>query len=192
MFNLSLDLAAMLAEFGYPAIVAITLVGGQAVVPVAGFLAQQGYLSPWHVGLSAFGGSLICNQGLFFLARFRGGNILRRLPRLTGKIETFGCRMRKKHQVLLMLGFPFLYGFRNITPVFLGLTSVPAKLFFPLNCVAAAAWAAFFTGAGFFFGKVLSPLAGQQPHFEYYVTGGIIALAAIAGAARLLKRKRDR
>lgn len=176
---LSADLTYLLGTFGYLAVFLLTLLGGQAVVPLAGWLAQQGILRPGPVALCAFGGSLLCNQGLFWLARLKGRQLLRRWPRLEKKQQGL-LRLTRQHHTLLMICFPFLYGLRNISPFFFGLSDTSPRRFLPLNCLAASLWAGFFTALGYYLGQAIDPEAADFKSVEMAVMGGTLLLAALA------------
>ncbi len=181
-------LAAFLAGYGYPAIVIGTLLEGETIVLLAGFLAHQGYLHPPCVALAAFGGSLASDLALFLLARHQGERLLHRFPRLAAGVHDMARRVSGHRRTLLILFFRFLYGLRNVTPVFLGVSGTPPRLFLPLNAAGAALWAVCFTAAGYYSGAGLTALLGRLHQYEPYI---LLALAA-AGLLFFRLRRRGR
>lgn len=180
------DPAALLAEYGYLAILIGTFLEGETIVLIAGFLAHQGYLHPPYVALAAFCGSTASDQLMFQLARHKGEWLLARVPRLASGVEKVGSKLRGR-EVWLIMTFRFIYGVRNITPVFLGLHRTPPRLFVPLNILSAAIWATVFTAGGYFFGTALTAALGRLHHYQPYILG---ALGAIGLICWLLRRKK--
>lgn len=181
--------AQLLSQYGYLAILAGTMLEGETVVLVAGFLAHQGYLSlPW-IMVFAFMGSSISDQGLFFLFRIKGKKYLQRFPRLGARVHTFSeaMRQRPKSLIAMALFFRFFYGFRNIAPVFLGLSTLPTPLFVALNLLGAAAWAALFSFGGYYFAKALQALLGT---FVRYEVAAILLLLCIGAGYGWYRRRK--
>lgn len=182
------DPAALLSEYGYAAILIGTFLEGETIVIIAGFLAHQGYLHAPYVALAAFCGSTASDQLMYQLARHKGDWLLRRFPRLASGVEKIGARLRGR-EIWLILSFRFIYGVRNITPVFLGLHKTPPRLFVPLNAASAAVWATAFTAGGYFFGSALTVALGRLHSHEPYVLGGLAVAAVVYW---LWRRKRGR
>ncbi len=178
-------LAAYLGSYGYAAVVLGTLLEGETIVLLAGFLAHQGYLHPLFVALAAFCGSLTSDTTIFLLSRYRGPALLRRFPRLAAGVADLSRRVSHR-LVPLILCFRFLYGLRTVAPVFLALSGVPPRLFIPLNVVGAALWAACFTAAGYYFGAGLTALLGRLHHYEPY----ILAVLVVAGVGVWMWRRK--
>ncbi len=172
------ELAQFLSSYGLAAVVLGTFLEGETIVILAGYLAHQGYLNPWHVALAALAGSFASDQTLFFLARYRGAALLRRFRRMAARVRMLERTVRR-HEIWLILGFRFLYGLRNVTPVFLGLGRVKAALFVPLNLIGAVVWAAAFTAAGYYFGEAVTTLLGRAKYAELAVILGIAAVGLL-------------
>ena len=173
---LNLDPAALLHTYGYIALVAGAFLEGETVVLLAGVLANQGYLSPVPAVLCAFGGSLASDQLMFYLGRWKGNAILHRFPRLEKRAPKVRALLAR-YETPLILGFRFIYGVRNITPILMGMGKVNAWKFLILNVVSAAVWATSFVAAGFFFGRALKAFLKLHPHADKF------ALAAVAAGA---------
>ncbi len=169
------------AHYGYLAVLLGTMLEGETVVLVAGFLAHQGYLSiPWII-IFAIIGSSISDQGLFFLSRLKGTRLLARFPRAAARVNALADKMRARPAALtaFALLFRFFYGLRNIAPIFLGVSSIPSLRFVVLNAVGAVLWAISFSLGGYYFAKALSALLGTLVRYELL----IIALLLASGVA---------
>ena len=59
--------------------------------------------------------------------------------------------------------FRFIYGFRTISPIAIGTTAVPSRLFWIVNAAAAAVWVHGAAGAAFGRGLIAEDLPGLIP-----------------------------
>lgn len=177
----------LLARYGYLAVLAGTMLEGETVVLVAGFLAHQGYLSvPWII-IFAVAGSSISDQGLFFLSRLRGAKFVARFPRAGNRVRVMAARMSRRPVALtaFALLFRFFYGFRNIAPLFLGMSPIPTLHFVLLNALGAVIWAVCFSLGGYFFAAALSAVLGTLARYEVIIVAGLL----LCGGAFALYRR---
>ncbi len=172
------DPAHLLQTYGYFALAAGAFLEGELIVILAGILAHQGYLSPVPAALAAFAGSLTSDQLMFYLGRWKGNALLHRFPRLERKAPRVRDLLAR-YETPLILGFRFIYGIRNITPVLMGMGGVNHWKFFVLNAISAAVWAASVIAAGYFFGQAMTMLLKAHPHADKAVLG--VAVLAACG-----------
>lgn len=180
-----MDLAYFLENYGYLAVFIGALLEGETVLLLAGFLAHQGYMQAHWVALAAFCGSLVSDQLMFLLGRFKGEALQARFPRLAKSVEKAAPLVRR-HERLIILTFRFMYGLRNIIPFFLGLSKTELRLFIPLNIIGASAWAAGLTAAGYFFGQALNAVFG---HLQKYEILALALLFLVIAAVWLIRRR---
>lgn len=176
----------LLEQWGYLIIIGWTFLEGETVVIVAGFLASQGILelNPWLIALCAFTGSFCSDQLFFTLGKYKGEAVLQRFPRMAKNTEK-ARRLMHKYETALILGFRFVYGVRNVTPILLSVSGVKHKKFFLLNMVGASVWALSFSFGGFYFGELINHFAEEHPYLKYAILGGFILL--IVGAVVLVR-----
>jgi len=171
-------LEQLIEQYGYLAVFIGTFLEGETILVVAGFAAHRGYLYlPW-VMVWAFWGTLISDQAFFHLGRSRGRKILSRHPKWQGRARKVHALLQR-HQVWVVLGFRFLYGLRNVTPMAIGVSGFSPGRFLILNVIGAALWSSVVACAGFIFGEVLTRFIADMKHFERWAFLGIIALGAI-------------
>ncbi len=175
---MSLELEEFLRRYGYYAIFLLTFLEGETIVIIAGIFAAKGMMNPYLIALVAFSGSFTTDQIMFTLGKYKGGAIINRFPRL-GKNVDKAARMLKKYDTALILGFRFVYGVRNVTPILLGISGVNHMKFFCLNFIGAALWAVSFTAGGFFFGKMFKHMIGNVGHVMAYVLGAIVVAGVL-------------
>lgn len=184
---LASDLEDLLRLYGYHAIVFLTFLEGETIVIIAGILAAKGMLNPWVIALCAFAGSFTSDQIMFSLGKYKGVSLINRFPRLGRNVDQ-AARLLKKYDTALILGFRFVYGVRNVTPILLGVSGVSHRKFFILNFIGAAVWAAAFTAGGYFSGKMFGHIMERIGHTAVYAIGGLAVIGVIWW---LIRRKKN-
>lgn len=183
-----MNITTLITHYGYVAIFLGTFFEGETILVIAGFLAHQGYLAfPYTVG-AAFLGAMLGDQLYFHIGRRKGRAFIDKrasLHRHVARVEA----LLQRHEVLLILGFRFLYGLRTVTPVILGVARVNPILFFILNSVSAMLWALAITTGGYYFGKALESLFGQARGYEMLVMAAIAGLACGIWVFRRVRQK---
>lgn len=185
--------AGLIGTYGYLAIFLGTLLEGETIVFVAGFLAHQGRLSlPWII-LTAILGSTISDQGIFFLARLKGARLLTRFPKARARVAALSEKAMNRPIALagFALIFRFLYGIRNIAPIFLGLSTIPTMRFVCLNTLGAIVWSVLFSSLGYGFANVLHRMAGDLLPYEIAIVSLLIVLGIGYRMYRLQHKKED-
>jgi membrane protein DedA with SNARE-associated domain len=174
-------LESFLASYGPVVVLIGTFFEGEIIVTVAGFAAHQGIMNPYVVGLCAFLGSFIADQGIFLMTRRYVDHPwverLRQRPLFATAMGMLGRRPDA-----FILAFRFLYGLRTVGPAAIALSGVSSFRFLILNAVSAAVWAATFTLLGYFFGQTVEMALGRLGRFEHRL---MVALA-IAFAVLLI------
>lgn len=160
MLSYEVDMVELLRQYGYCVILLWTFLEGETIVVMAGVFSGKIGLEPWMIALCAFIGSFLSDQLMFSLGRFRGEKVLSYFPRLAVNVGRTG-KLIKKYETILILGFRFVYGVRNVTPVLLGISHVSYKKFFFLNFLGALIWAISFTFGGVYLGKAFLVLVGH-------------------------------
>lgn len=169
--------ASLLGTWGYAGLFAGVFLEGESILVLAGFAAHRGYLRLPLVILAAVAATLVADQGLFHLGRRRGASFLRSRPGWEGRAARVR-RLVAGHATLIALGFRFVYGFRTVTPVVLGVSGMNPWRFLPLNAASGLAWATAFACAGYFSGATLEYLLGDLRRHEGWIMGGLLLLAA--------------
>jgi len=163
-----MSLEHLIQTFGYWAVLGGTLLEGETIVIIAGFLAHQGYLRWVGVVTAAFVGTLICDQFFFFWGRLQGQKVIERRPAWKQKLDRVE-RLTEKYRIWIVIGFRFAYGFRTILPFFIGMSSIRTFEFVMLNILGAALWSICFSAGGYFFGHALEILISDARKYERVV-----------------------
>jgi len=178
-------------QYGYLAIFLGTFLEGETILILAGFAAHRGYLQLHWVIAAAFLGTLLGDQLFFFLGRRHQEFLLRWKPHWKPRLERVR-RLIENYQVLIILGFRFLYGLRTITPFGLGMSRVPGRLFIPLNLVGALIWATIFGVAGYLFGQALEAVLGDIKRYEIAILLILLLGGALGWGIYLWRNRRER
>ena len=180
-------LETFIATYGTVFVFLGTLLEGETVVILAGFLSEQGTLNPYHVAIAAFFGSWISDQSLFYVGRYFSGSPIvekqKNLPVFARALE-----MIERNSNAFILAFRFLYGLRTVSPLALGVSKVSALRYLILNTIAAAIWAPAITAIGYGLGALLHGAVGRLPKIEHEIGIGLAIAAVCALAIHLVVR----
>lgn len=181
-------LESLLTDYGYPALVLGTFFEGETIMLLGGLVAHLGYLSLGWVILAGLCGSLAGNQLWFLLGRRYGKGLVARHPAWRNR---FGVVLRRleRNSDLVMVAFPFVYGFRIVTPVAIGMSAVPYWRFLALNTIGVTAWATVIGGAGFLFGQAVEAVLGDIKRYELALIAAVAAVGTIVWLLHFRRRR---
>jgi len=177
-----------IVNYGYIALFAGSLIEGELVLIVAGFLAHLDLFNlPWVIAV-ALVGTIVGDQFYFYLGRRRGRAFLEKRPKWQLRLDK-AQTLLDKHQNLILIGFRFLYQFRAIIPFAFGLSPMKAEKFLIWNAGGALVWSVLWTSGGYFFGSTLAALFIDFKRFQIEAVYGIIILAILIWLAYLFWKK---
>lgn len=181
-----MSIESFITEYGYLAVFLGVFVEGEAFVITAGFLAATGLLQIEGVLGAAFAGSVAVYNLCFLAGRLGGERVLTRFPGLRRRAA--GVRLLlKRYNSLFILGYRLMFGLRAMTPFALGMSGVGHARFFLLDLAPAAAWAAFFSLAGYGVGEGLEVLFGGMGGLSIALAA--VVILALAGTVLFLIRR---
>ncbi|MEY4580723.1 MAG: hypothetical protein RL701_5426 [Pseudomonadota bacterium] len=164
-------------QYGYLAIVAGTLLEGEAVLLMAGALAHRGLLAlPWVIA-AAFVGGVIGDQLWFRLGLYVGPGLIASRPKL--KVHQLRAqRFLDRFGVAFVVGFRFVVGLRSVTPLLIGSTRYPAWRFTLLNSLGCALWASTISGLGWALGAGATRVLALAKTAQLLILVGVVGMAA--------------
>lgn len=180
-------LESLLTHYGYPILIVGTFLEGETIMVLGGLAAHLGYLALQWVIVCGFFGSLLGNQLFFFLGRRHGKRLLARNLSFQSKAEHI-FSILERHQNLVIAGFPFLYGFRIVTPVAIGMSGVSYPRFAVLNVIGVGIWATAIASAGYFFGRAIEAVLGDARRYELALIAGIAVIGTLVWIWHRYKR----
>lgn len=178
----------MIQSYGYIFLFLGTLLEGETVAALAGYMAYEGYLSLPVVIVVSFLGAYAGDQFFFQVGRRRGKEFLARRPGWGLKIEQIYIRL-KRHEVLVILGSRFMYGFRAALPVVLGTSSVSTLRFLILNGIGAVIWSLVFPVGGYVFGGAVEAFIGKMKLFELRLFIALVVVVVVILSMKLFRRR---
>jgi membrane protein DedA with SNARE-associated domain len=184
------DFQDLIMNYGYLAILIGTFLEGETILIVAGFVAERGYLNIWLVMAAAFIGSMCGDQLAFWIGRAKGQSFIAKRPKLKKRVAK-ALHLFERHQNIILLGFRFVYGFRNVTPFAVGMSNVRATKFSFLNMIGAFIWAMAFGWGGYAFGVALEAILEKVKRYEMYIFGGMIGVFLLIWLYRFLRKKEE-
>lgn len=183
-----MTLENFIEHYGYWALFIGTILEGETILIIAGFLAHQEYLNIQWVIFVAFSGTLLGDQFFFFLGRSKGRLLIERRKSWQKRTEKVQ-KLLIKYQDWVALGFRFVYGLRTITPFALGISNVKIKRFIILNIFSAALWAILIGLCGYMFGHIMESILKDIKQYE---KEAIIAMLFIGGFIWIVKYYRNK
>jgi membrane protein DedA with SNARE-associated domain len=176
---------ALVARWGVAAVFAGAALEGEAAVTAGGILAHQGLISLPGAMIAAALGSFLADQGWFaFGRRFRHHRWVVKVQERPAFQKAIALVERRPIGFIFI--FRFLYGLRTVSPIAIGTTHVPHRLYAAVNFASAAVWGALFTSIGFVFGEAFEDLTGRLRHDArlWWLVGGLLAAGVVFGLWR--------
>ncbi|MGA1829934.1 DedA family protein [Rhizobium wenxiniae] len=169
------SLEHLISQYGVLAVFLGAAFEGETAVFLGGVFAHRHFMSWWEAATAAAIGSFAADQAWFFAGRYAN-----RLALVQRFLKTDAAQkvsqLLEAHPTGFILAFRFIYGMRTVSPIAIGLSSVPALRFVILNFIAAVVWAVLITTIGYLFGNAVEMLFGRlKLHLHM-----LIAIAAIA------------
>ena len=176
-----MDIAALIAHYGYAAVFFGALFEGESVLLLAGYAAHRGYLDFAVLTGIAMVGAVAGDQFFFWLGRRHGQTLLRRRPALRGKVGR-ALGLIQRHPAGIILAMRFVWGLRIALPVAVGLSDVARWRFFWINLASAVLWAPLIGGIGYLSGALLTTYLPALHRVEHWVMLGLVlAVLALRG-----------
>jgi membrane protein DedA with SNARE-associated domain len=185
-----MSLQSIVENYGYAAVLVGTFLEGETIVVLAGFLAHRGYLVLEWVIACAFIGTYVGDQLFFYIGRWRGNVILEKRPHWQLRSKRV-FELLNRHQVLVILGFRFLYGLRTVTPFLIGMSGVHPLRYLILNGVGALIWAIAIGLLGYLLGQTVELFLEHVKRYELLILGSILLLAAGYWVYRWMKEQKQ-
>jgi len=185
----TMDLPALLHDYGYLLIFVGTFAEGETLLMLGGYFAHRGYLDLAGVMAAAFVAAVCGDQLFFHIGRNHATRLFERFPRLHDKVR-IAVHRAERHQNLVVLGMRFLWGLRVALPLAMGMTRMNGKKFFWLNLFSAAVWSVLFASLGYGTGRMFEHLVDDLHRYELWIAGGLLAIGALVLAIRWLSARR--
>ena len=145
----------LIDRFGYFALAIGTFFEGETSLLLASSLTSSGAFKLHYVVFFGFLGSLVSDWFYFLIGRFNGKYFIEKRPALKAKLVPVGSFFEKNRFQVLM-SYRFLYGFRIVIPLMIGMTNIKPIQFLGFSFAAGLTWATFVCSIGYFIGFYFS------------------------------------
>ena len=172
-----MDIPGLLDTYGYIAVFIGAFLEGETILALAGLAAYRGYMDFWAVVVLAMFAGFLGDQFYFFLGRYKGSAILARFPHWQDRAHRFDHLLARYHAPLIV-GIRFMYGFRILGPIMLGMGRVPAWKFVVFNFIGAAIWAPLIAGIGYLFGSAIEAVLQDIKRYELWAALAVVLVGA--------------
>lgn len=184
-----MDIPGLVDTYGYWAVAIGAFLEGETILALAGLAAYRGYLDFRWVVLIALIAGFLGDQFYFFLGRYKGSAILARFPNWQERAHRFDAMLARWHAPLIIC-IRFMYGFRIVGPILLGMGRVPAWKFVLYNFIGAAIWAPLIAGLGYLFGSALEVILEDMKRYELWAALTIVAIGMAGVLVHLVRARR--
>ena len=184
-----MDIPGLIDTYGYFAVFVGAFLEGETILALAGLAAYRGYLDFYAVVVVALFAGFLGDQFYFFLGRYRGTEILARFPAWQERAHKFDAMLSRWHAPLIVC-IRFMYGFRILGPMMLGMGRVPAWKFMVFNFIGAMIWAPLIAGLGYLFGGALEAMLHDLKRYELWAAIAIIVIGLVCFIAHTIRARR--
>ncbi|AII15044.1 putative membrane protein, DedA family, type I (SNARE domain) [Campylobacter iguaniorum] len=141
-------------DWAYLVIFVWCIMEGEIALILAGILAHEGHVNLAMIVFVAGIGGFVGDQIYFFIGRYNKKYIQRKLTKQRRKFAV-------AHLLLKKYGWPiifvqrYMYGFRTVIPMSIGITRYSAKKFAFINLISAWMWAGITILLAWYFGQTI-------------------------------------
>jgi membrane protein DedA with SNARE-associated domain len=104
--------------------------------------------------LAAFSGSFVSDWIYYLIGRLNGKYFLATRPKLSARVKPV-TDFFHRHKFQILFSYRFLYGFRIIIPLVIGMSGLRAWQFLFYSTVTGLLWAASVSTTGYWIGRIL-------------------------------------
>lgn len=143
---------SFLEEFGYIALMIGTFFEGETAILIASSLIHEGFFSAAPTVFAGFAGSFVSDWLYYLIGRVNGKYFVDKRPKLKSRLAPVNA-LFEKHRLPILLSYRFLYGFRVIIPIVIGMSGVRPIQFLFFSVASGLVWASIVSSAGYLAGR---------------------------------------
>lgn len=182
-----MSLTSFIDSYGYIAVFLGGIFEGEAVLILGGLAAYGGFLKLSLVLFFALIGAMASDWSWFFAGRYKGKKLIEKWPKLKN-LMLKPQRHIDKRAVFLSFALRFMYGFRTVVPLSLGMSTIRTPVFLLFNAMGLTLWVLSIGITGYFFGDILEIFLGKLKRYEFkIIIFTFIGVMIIYGIYNLIK-----
>lgn len=152
-----------------------TFFEGETAILIASSLIHQGFFSIPATIFAGFAGSFISDWLYYLIGRVNGKYFIDKRPKLKSHVEPV-TRLFQKHRLQILLSYRFLYGFRVILPIVIGMSGVSPLHFLFFSVASGLFWSSIVSSVGYLAGRYFDIRAAL---FEENIAWIVITFATL-------------
>jgi membrane protein DedA with SNARE-associated domain len=141
-----------LYNYGYLALSIGTFLEGETAILVASSLVHSGFFKGPYTVVFGFFGSFVSDWLYYIIGKLNGKYFIEKRPALKEKLKPTQ-KFFRTHRLQILVSYRFLYGFRVLLPLLIGMSDVKPLQFLGYSLVAGLTWAGIVSTAGYFAGQ---------------------------------------
>lgn len=169
-----------LDQYGYIALMVGTFFEGETAILVAASLIYQGLFEIPSTVFFGFAGSFVSDWLYFIIGKANGKYFVSRRPKLQEKLFPVQ-RFFEKHHMQVLLTYRFLYGFRVLIPLMIGMSTISPKKFLLFSVASGLLWAGIVSSLGYLIGRFLDLETSVFEQNIGYIIAGFAAFGITLG-----------
>jgi membrane protein DedA with SNARE-associated domain len=144
-----------LDHYGYIALTIGTFLEGETAILVASSLIHKGFFEGPYTVFFGFAGSFISDWLYYMIGRLNGKYFVEKRPKLKVKVAPVQ-RFFQHHKLQILISYRFLYGFRVIIPLIVGMSSIKPIQYLIYSIISGLIWATTISTVGYAVGRFLN------------------------------------
>jgi membrane protein DedA with SNARE-associated domain len=141
-----------LYNYGYLALAIGTFLEGETAILVASSLVHSGFFKGPYTVVFGFFGSFISDWLYFIIGKLNGRYFIEKRPALKEKLKPTQ-KFFRTHRLQILFSYRFLYGFRVLLPLLIGMSDVRPLQFLGYSLAAGLVWASIVSTVGYVAGQ---------------------------------------
>ncbi|HRI80706.1 MAG TPA: DedA family protein [Cyclobacteriaceae bacterium] len=152
-----------LHEYGYFALSLGTFLEGETAVMVASSLVNSGFFNGPYTVIFAFFGAFTGDMISFTIGRLNGKYYVERRPVMQARMVPVQ-NFFETNRIAVLLSYRFLYGFRTIIPIMIGMSKIRTLTFLGYCATTNLLWATIVSSVGYVAGGLfqLTPKSFEE------------------------------
>jgi len=134
--------------YGYLALSVGTFIEGETALLIASSLAVSGVFKWPFIVVFGFFGSFVSDWIYFLIGRLNGKFFIEKRPKLHAKLLPVQIFFRT-NRLQILFSYRFLYGFRIILPLMIGMSEIKTTHFLGYSILAGLIWATTVSSVGY-------------------------------------------
>ncbi|MBS1507902.1 MAG: DedA family protein [Bacteroidetes bacterium] len=142
-------------EFGYLALMVGTFFEGETAILTASSLIYRGLFEFPFTVFAGFFGSFVSDWIYYLIGRLNGKIFIAKRPKIEAKVKPV-TDFFHRHKFQILFSYRFLYGFRVIIPLVIGMSGLRPLSYLFYTIVSGLIWATTISTAGYWAGRLLT------------------------------------